>query len=142
MPEDVVRAIPEAAFTTDAADCVEEWNGLVSKLLGIEPGQALGRPVRELPLGAGKTAWRKDARALAAASGAWRGEIPLVLPDGRRLQVEWSIGRREQGGTLEILRDVTRKRVQLEALRESALYFETMFALPSMGIAMISLDGK
>ncbi|HQP34168.1 MAG TPA: PAS domain S-box protein, partial [Polyangiaceae bacterium] len=98
--------------------------------------------VRELPLGAGKTAWRKDARALAAASGAWRGEIPLVLPDGRRLQVEWSIGRREQGGTLEILRDVTRKRVQLEALRESALYFETMFALPSMGIAMISLDGK
>lgn len=110
----------------DAEGRALEVNEATCRLLGLRPGEIVGRTVRDLVFGA--PPGRVEARlARAAAEGSLSFDTRVRAADGRLLDVEVSLSRLDvDGGRLVcFLHDVTESRAAAEALaRESSVLAE------------------
>jgi PAS domain S-box-containing protein len=135
-----LNVLPVASLTTDDSDHVTGWNRQAEQLFGLEARQFEGLLAGQLPGIDAPPGWRAEGRAAVERQGIWRGEVELLRPDGTRGALDWTIGQGQSGGTLELVHE--RRQTEREPTPGCVALLETMFALSSMGIALVSLEGK
>jgi PAS domain S-box-containing protein len=119
---EVIDQAPVAIVMLDLKNCVVYWNRGATLLYGWTADEMRGRCVDEMLHGETRAALEKGRQAVQR-EGAWRGEIPVVTKDGRRLDAEYSMSliRDDHGapiGRLSIAIDITEKnRLQAQFLR-------------------------
>ena len=112
----------DAIVVRDMEDRIRYWNKGAERLYGWTAREAAGRDVAEL-LYREPTPQFREAQAVLAERGEWRGELHQVTKEGRDIIVEgrWTLVRDEAGvphSKLVVNTDITeRKRLEAELLR-------------------------
>ncbi len=143
----------DAIIVTDPEDRVLVWNGAAERLYGIDPRDAIGRPIVELTEATivgdvDVPTWLP--REIALATGAWRGRV-IERPTtgrlaGREVVVEAALSRLadDQGtvtGVLNVKRDITASyRLERELATLGSLATVTGTARSRAEIAQAAVD--
>lgn len=96
-------------------------NPAMLRMLGRQPADLLGQPLAQFA----PAPWQEFIRELLATRaqerGEWRGEFPLLRPEGAQVHLEWSISSHvEPGVRIAIAIDVS-QRYELEQRRRDVL---------------------
>ncbi|MBA4135837.1 MAG: hypothetical protein C0518_00810 [Opitutus sp.] len=119
---EVIDKAPVAIVILDLQHRVKYWNRGATLLFGWTEEEMLGRSVDDMMHEPTRSVLQVG-RAVTLRDGEWRGEVPVVTKDGRRLDTEYSMNlirdhRGEPAGRLSIAIDVTeKKRLQEQFLR-------------------------
>lgn len=110
---EVIDKSPVAIIITDLAHRITYCNEGACRLYGLTPDQMLGHTADELFTSETMRALG-PARDAALATGAWRGEVPIEIRDGRRLTIEFIMslirgGDHQPSRRLSIAIDITEK---------------------------------
>ncbi|GEM_PF-2320416 len=116
--------VNDAVIAVDNEERITYFNGAAEKQYGVAATEALGRPLEQIY----RYLWLREqdkaaAFAALASNGSWRGENLHVRKDGTTMQVESAVSalKDKQGrqiGLLAVIRDITRRKVSEEALRD------------------------
>ncbi|MEJ7931673.1 response regulator [Ramlibacter sp. AN1015] len=93
----------------DGSGRFREVNPAMLRMLGRSPQEVQGRALTEFaPGGADSAAAAGMRSAQARGEGGWRGEFPLLRPDGTAVHLEWSISAEvEPGRRIAVVIDVS-----------------------------------
>jgi two-component system cell cycle sensor histidine kinase/response regulator CckA len=110
---EVIDKSPVAIIITDLAHRVTYCNEGACRLYSLSAAQMLGHTADELFTSETMRALG-PARETALTTGAWRGEVPIAVRDGRRLTVEFIMslirgGEHQPSRRLSIAIDITEK---------------------------------
>jgi two-component system cell cycle sensor histidine kinase/response regulator CckA len=110
---EVIDKSPVAIIITDLAHRVTYCNEGACRLYSLSAAQMLGHTADELFTSETMRALG-PARETALTAGAWRGEVPIAVRDGRRLTVEFIMslirgGEHQPPRRLSIAIDITEK---------------------------------
>jgi PAS domain S-box-containing protein len=101
-----------------------EVNPAMCATFGRDRDNILGKHISAFNVGGSEQQVDEIAAALAA-TGAWRGTLPVLHADGRHVELDWSVSIHSGPGIrLAITTDVTERR-EIEAERERLLASET-----------------
>ena len=111
-----VEMLSEAVFESDADGHIVFMNPAARSIFGREPQDCLGRSLADLLVEEDRAAWQEPQGNPEGAAGA--GPMPLRAqrPDGSLAWVEVSTARTEEGGTVGVIRDVTRQKLAQDEL--------------------------
>jgi PAS domain S-box-containing protein len=116
---------PDGIALLDAEFVFIDTNAAMSRILERSRDELVGKSVLDVV----PTGLRSEVKVIASVmmhGEGWRGELPLLKPDGSRVELEWSISRQGESDTrIAIVSDIT-KRVALEAERELLLKRESI----------------
>ncbi|MBD0370010.1 MAG: PAS domain S-box protein [Pyrinomonadaceae bacterium] len=125
---EIIGQAYDAIFLRDSANAITLWNSGAERTYGYTQEEALGRSPHELlktvppvPLEEIYTSLRLE--------GYWEGELRHTRKDGQQITVEsrWATVRNERGevaSILEITRDVTERKRNIEKLLQAAAIVE------------------
>ena len=127
QPGSVLATTGDALVGMDPAGSINAWNGAAETLLGWAAAEAIGQPL--LTTIVPPELWDRYRTGLAGLSAAVGPAVPtgpVVIrvrhKDGRRLEVELTVGRVQRAGQWHVhafLRDVTERRAAAESLARS-----------------------
>ena len=134
----------DAIILTDAEGIITYWNNGASRIYGWESKEALGQHLpallrTEFPSGA------PDPELILKTESHWEGEVQQTRRDGTRIAVfsRWTIdGTRADSPRLQINTDVTARKEQEEALRESEGRYRRFVAEDFTGTLVMRTDGQ
>ena len=110
-----VEMLSEAVFESDADDRIVFMNPASRSIFGREPQECLGRSLADLLVEDDRDAWRglPDGHDGPAVNPS---PLRAQRPDGSLAWVEVSTARTEEGGTVGVIRDVTRQKLAQDEL--------------------------
>ena len=111
-----VEMLSEAVFESDADGRIVFMNPASRSIFGREPQECLGRSLAELLVEEDREAWSKPHGQPAGAAGAEPMPLRAQRPDGSFAWVEVSTAQTEDGGTVGVIRDVTRQKLAQDEL--------------------------
>jgi PAS domain S-box-containing protein len=136
----------EGIWILDADDRTTFANGRLAEMLGYEPAELSGRPVYDFLAEQGRSVMR--ARMAARRRGLSDSqELRFIRRDGRE---QWVIlsgspltdEAGEYAGTLEMVADITERKLREEALRASEERYRNIVETTSEGVWMIDADHR
>ena len=138
----LVTQMQEATASLDSNGTLLYANPRFAELLGLPLSQVLGRTLAELTAKSGRAAAR---RLLAeAARGPARGTLELLRGDGGLVPVSVSAApiAGERPEVCLVATDLTERKQAEITLREAEERFRGAFEQASIGMALLSLDGR
>jgi PAS domain S-box-containing protein len=111
-----VEMLSEAVFESGADGRIVFMNPASRSIFGREPQECLGRSLAELLVEEDREAWSKPRGQPAEAAGAEPMPLRARRPDGSLAWVEVSTAQTEEGGTVGVIRDVTRQKLAQDEL--------------------------
>jgi PAS domain S-box-containing protein len=111
-----VEMLSEAVFESDADGRIVFMNPASRSIFGREPQDCLGRSLAELLVEEDHAAWHKPQGGPGGAAGAEPMPLRAQRPDGSMAWVEVSTAQTEEGGTVGVIRDVTRQKLAQDEL--------------------------
>ena len=138
-------ALPDSLFEVDRAGRICDFRAPNARALFVHPESFPGRTFAEV-LPADVAAIIEIGLAEAAEKGRhFGGTYSLPMPDGLRWH-ELSIAQKTKTGAEEqrfvmLVRDVTKRTLAEEALRESERYNRTLFDQTPIGLLLCRMDG-
>ncbi|WP_222195292.1 PAS domain-containing sensor histidine kinase [Modestobacter italicus] len=126
-PDSVLATTADAFVGMDPAGTISAWNAAAETLLGWSASEAIGQPLLQtiVPPDLWDT-YRIGIQTLRTADDADLPTVPVAMQarhkDGRRLEVELTVGRVQRAGQWHFhsfLRDVTERRAAEESLARS-----------------------
>jgi two-component system sensor histidine kinase VicK len=123
--EAVVGGMGEALVATDTRGLVTDFNHAAVDLVGLDAGQARGRPVDQVLVVVDEGGSQLVPASLGSTQGRWSDEAWVQREDGARVPVALSAaalvgGNDEALGTVWVLRDLRRER-QVEEMKSQFL---------------------
>ncbi len=136
-----------AIFLIDPDGCIATWNPGVKRILGYTEEEWVGQPIEIIftPEDRAHGAPAKELRTALqkgrASDNRWH-----LRKNGKRLYVEGTlVALRDDAGRLlgfsKILRDMTQRKQEEEALRASEARFRAVFHSAAIGVARVSFEG-
>ncbi|OFW59950.1 MAG: hypothetical protein A2133_05250 [Actinobacteria bacterium RBG_16_64_13] len=142
----LVDATSDLIYSYDTALTLTGINRPAARTLGLEPAEAVGRPLGELGFPEPTLSlWKRMTEAVLSSREATREVVEAVMPDGQTYAYETVLQPVLDGsgcviGCRGASRDVSgMKRVETE-LRQSEERFRGIFEQGSVGIALIGTD--
>ena len=111
-----VEMLSEAVFESGVDGRIVFMNPASRSIFGREPQECLGRSLAELLVEEDREAWSKPHGQPAGAAGAEPMPLRAQRPDGSFAWVEVSTAQTEDGGTVGVIRDVTRQKLAQDEL--------------------------
>jgi PAS domain S-box-containing protein len=142
----LVETAHEGIWILDDDDRTTFANGRLAEMLGYEPGELNGRPVYDFLAEGGRAVMR--ARLAARRRGLSDSqELRFVRRDGHEqwVMLSGSPLTDEAGGyagTLEMVADITERKLREEALRASEERYRNIVETTSEGVWMIDADHR
>ncbi len=139
--ESLVDNMPEAVAIFDENGTIQRINPGFTEIFHYDSGDALGRNISELLAPPDRLKEAKDIRHRTSRGENIRVETVRKAKDGRRINVSLRstpITTEEEAlGYLAIYRDITDRKAQQDALRESEERLKTIFETVQAGIVVI-----
>jgi PAS domain S-box-containing protein/diguanylate cyclase (GGDEF)-like protein len=144
--EAVVASSGEAIVSASLEGMIESWNPAAERLFGYTAREMLGASVKRLLLDASFAGLGVELRALADGESVSL-ELPIRRKDGELVEVAVTVSPlcREDGevaGVASIARDVTEHHRTAARLALANSRFAGAFQAASIGMALVSLDGR
>jgi PAS domain S-box-containing protein len=141
---ELLELCSEAVILTDAEGIVTYWNSGAVRVYGWENNEALGKNLHAL-LRTEFPSHAPNPESILLKDSQWEGEVRQVRRDGTRISVlsRWTIdGTRAASPRLEINTDVTARKEQEEALRESEERYRRFVVEDFTGTLVMRSDGQ
>ena len=141
---ELLESASDAIILTDAEGIITYWNRGAYRVYGWENKEALGQNLHALlhtqfPNGA------PNPQSVLQRASHWEGEMQQTRRDGTRIVVftRWTVdGTRSDSPRLEINTDVTAKKEQEKALRESEEHYRRFVVEDFTGTLVMRTDGQ
>ena len=111
-----VEMLSEAVFESDAGGRIVFMNPASRSIFGREPQDCLGRSLADLLVEDDRDAWQGLPDGHAGPAAVTTSPLRAQRPDGSLAWVEVSTARTEEGGTVGVIRDVTRQKLAQDEL--------------------------
>ena len=111
-----VEMLSEAVFESGVDGRIVFMNPASRSIFGREPQECLGRSLAELLVEEDREAWHDPQRSAEKAGSAQPMPLRAQRPDGSFAWVEVSTAQTEDGGTVGVIRDVTRQKLAQDEL--------------------------
>src|SRR5262245_11082140 len=135
----------DTIFVRDLNDVITYWNQGAAELYGWTAADAVGRHAHEL-LRTSFPVPLEEIHQQLLKVGRWEGELHKTKADGTRVTVasRWALWRDEQGRPVAILvsaNDITERKQQEDALRDTELFYRRVLELAPDGMMVVDEDG-
>jgi PAS domain S-box-containing protein len=111
-----VEMLSEVVFESDAGGRIVFLNPAAQAIFGRAPQDCLGRSLSELLLDEDREAWLSLQAGAAVGTGTAAVSLRAPRPDGSLAWIEVSTAQTEEGGTVGVIRDVTRQKLAQDEL--------------------------
>jgi len=143
----IIEASSDAIISTTRDGIISSWNPAAVDLYGYSVAEAIGRPIA-LTMPPDRSSESEELLARIRQGEATENlETVRVSRDGRLIEVALTISPLrtpdvEVVGSAGILRDISARKQAEALLRESEQRFRGAFDAASIGMAIVSLDGR
>jgi len=140
----LLDAASDAIILTEADGTITYWNQGACRSYGWEKKEALGQNVHAL-LRTQLSGPGENLEASLKETSRWEGELEQVRRDGEPIIVasRWTMGGAHQGSPrLQINTDITARRREIDALRESEERYRRFVTEDFTGTLSIRADGR
>ena len=142
----ILANVTDVIVTIDMDRKVTSWNKVSEKLTGINAGEAIGRPYREVIKTSYSPFTNEQVFAIVQAEGIWKGEISFTGFDGETKYLLHTISllydeKQEVAGMLGVGKDITeRKRIEAR-LQQSESFYRSLAKHSLDGILLTDANG-
>ena len=143
----IVESSQDAIISKDLAGNIRTWNAAAEKLFGYSTHEMIGQSIMRLVPPECQAEEATLLERLRDGQSMVQFESVRLARGGRRIPVSLTLSpiRDAAGaniGASTILRDITLRKREEEALRDSEMRFRTAFEKGPIAMALTSLDGK
>jgi PAS domain S-box-containing protein len=144
---DIVEHSNDAIFSRKLNGIITTWNAAATRIFGFEPADIIGRHSRVLLPRGHRDAFRKLLKSIRSGEVITHFETERLRQDGRRIRVSLTLSpirtaARRLVGFSTIARDITQQTETRDALARRERELEDLFEEASVGLLILTREGK